>query len=328
MLLKKMLLLAGYVLAIATPASAANFSMTSGCGEDHSDKSCTSIYLDGTIEVQDGGKWKLFLEEIKTPHAIVTLNSPGGSLYDGLTIAHDILNREYDTKVDQGRCASACGLIWLAGKTRYMSPTATIGFHQAKNAITKRKAKDGNDGMFDFYAKHNLSEKAMRYFFSAAPSELAVVTIDKAEEFELKPELWPRKSAAKSDQGNASTGPVAHASLQNPEIEAIKVKINDARMTQQMFGGAKYCGELNGASFYSRQGSRVVNLEEYFHSLESLVRAQQFNQAKRRPWTLEDAKEREEDAKKQAQEDARKCELVQSLPKLERQLQELQTAAK
>jgi len=37
--------------------------------------------------------------------------------------------------------------------------------------------------------------------------------------------------------------------------------------------------------------------------------------------------ERREEVKKQAQEDKRKCELVQSLPKLEKRLQELQAAA-
>jgi hypothetical protein len=41
-LLKKMLL-AVVALAAATPASAASFSMMSGCGGDPSDKSCTSI---------------------------------------------------------------------------------------------------------------------------------------------------------------------------------------------------------------------------------------------------------------------------------------------
>ena len=60
MLLRK-ILLAGVVLAAATPASAANFAMTSGCGEDHSDKSCTTIDINGEIEVEDGVKWKLRL---------------------------------------------------------------------------------------------------------------------------------------------------------------------------------------------------------------------------------------------------------------------------
>ena len=67
-----------------------------------------------------------------------------------------------------------------------------------------------------------------------------------------------------------------------------------------------------------------MNLDEYFRSLENLVKAQVFNPQKRRPWTLEDAKERWEEVKKQAQEDKQKCELVRKLPEHEKQLQELQ----
>jgi hypothetical protein len=339
--LKKMILLAGFVLAAATPASAASFTMTSGCGEDHSDKSCTTIYLNGQIDVEDGGKWKLFLEAIRTPHVIVTLNSPGGSVIDALLIANDILNREYDTGFNEGVCYSACTTIWLAGKTRYMSSGAVLGFHQAKNPITKRKSRGGNDAAFEYYARLKIPEKAMRYFFSASPEELALVTFDKAIELELRPEAWPPKKSdvqakkeseklsTKSDRGSVLTGVAAEGSPQSREIDAIKAKMNDAHMTQQMFGGAKYCNELDGASFYLRQSDRIVNLEEYSRSLENLVKAkaEHHNQVKRRAWTPEDAKEREEEAKKQAQEDKRMCELILSLPKLEKRLQELQSAA-
>jgi hypothetical protein len=334
------ILLAAVVLAAATPASAANFSMMPGCGEDHADKSCTSMYLEGEIEPEDGGKWKLFLEKIRTPHAIVTLNSPGGSVTAALLIANDILNREYDTGYNEGICYSVCTTIWLAGKTRYMSSRAVLGFHQAKDAITKRKSRGGNDAAFEFYARLKLPEKAMTYFFSASPEQLALVTFDKAAELELKPEAWPprkpdlqgknepEKLATRSNQENALVGTVAGGSPQSSEIDAIKEKIDDAQMMQKMFGGAKYCSDLDGASFYLRKDDRVVNLEEYLRSLQSLVKAGRFNQAKRRPWTPEDAQEREEEAKKLAQEDKSKCELVASLPKLEKRLQELQSAAK
>ena len=99
-------------------------------------------------------------------------------------------------------------------------------------------------------------------------------------------------------------------------------------MAQQTFaGGLKFCEELNGKSFYFRLRNRVLNLEEYLQSLENLAKAQVFNPEKRRPWSLQDAKERWEEVKKQAAEDKQKCELVQSLPELEKQLQELQKNA-
>jgi hypothetical protein len=119
----------------------------------------------------------------------------------------------------------------------------------------------------------------------------------------------------------------ASGRAQSQEIDDIKGKIFDAHMAQQTFGGLKYCSELNGTSFYFQLRNRILNLEEYFHSLEGLVKAEVYNPTKRRAWTLEDAKERWEEVKKQAQEDKHKCELVQSLPKLEKRLQDLQAAA-
>ncbi len=117
------------------------------------------------------------------------------------------------------------------------------------------------------------------------------------------------------------------ARAQSQEIDDLKGKIFDARMAQQSFSGLKFCNELNGTSFYFQMRNRILNLEEYFRSLEGLVKAGIYNPAKRRAWTLEDAKERWEEVKKQAQDDKRKCELVASLPMLEKRLQELQTAA-
>jgi tRNA nucleotidyltransferase/poly(A) polymerase len=115
---------------------------------------------------------------------------------------------------------------------------------------------------------------------------------------------------------------VAHA--QDPTIDELKGKIFDARMAQQTFAdGLKYCHELNGKNFYFRLRNRILDLEDYLRSLENLVKAQVYNPQKRRPWTLEDAKERYEEVKREAAEDKQKCALVQSLPELEKQLEEL-----
>lgn len=120
----------------------------------------------------------------------------------------------------------------------------------------------------------------------------------------------------------------AHARAQNPAIDDLKGKIFDARMAQQTGGNAlKYCSDLDGKSFFFRVRNRILNLEEYFRSLENLVKAQAYNPDKRRPWTLEDAKERWEEVKKQAQADKEKCELVRKLPEMEKQLEELEKKA-
>jgi hypothetical protein len=112
------------------------------------------------------------------------------------------------------------------------------------------------------------------------------------------------------------------------KIDELKGKIFDAHMAQQTFAeGLQHCNELNGKSFFYQLRRRILNLEDYLQSLENLAKAQAFNPEKRRPWTLEDVKQRWEEVKKQAQEDKQRCELVQSLPDLEKRLQELQQSA-
>ncbi len=57
------------------------------------------------------------------------LESDGGNLDAGIEIGRAIWFREAATVVEEGTCASACALAWLAGRPRYMAPKARIGFH-------------------------------------------------------------------------------------------------------------------------------------------------------------------------------------------------------
>jgi ATP-dependent protease ClpP protease subunit len=220
-------LLALLASAFAPEASAADFSAASGCGDNASDKSCTSIYINGKIELGDGNKWKFFRETIKTPHAIVTLNSPGGSVPAGLVIAEDILNREFDTYFKEGMCNSMCALIWLAGKTRYMSSGVALGFHQAgRKDIRGNTIQARGDSLFDYYAKLKLPEQTMRYFFSAGPNELAWVTVDKAVELGLRPEVWP-KSKKPDVQANPESACDAYAASDyDPESKSTGISFD------------------------------------------------------------------------------------------------------
>jgi hypothetical protein len=140
---------------------------------------------------------------------------------------------------------------------------------------------------------------------------------------EAKSLLAPKRSVMAGAVAYSWMLTAAHA--QDAAIDELKGKIFDARMAQQTFAdGLKYCHELNGKSFYFRLRNRILDLEEYLRSLENLVKAQVYNPQKRRPWTLEDAKERYEEVKREADEGKQKCALVQSLPELEKQLEELQ----
>jgi hypothetical protein len=123
-------------------------------------------------------------------------------------------------------------------------------------------------------------------------------------------------------------GVVATARAQTAEINDLKGKIFDAKMAQQTFGrGVAHCSELDGTNFYFRQRDRILDLEEYHRSLESLAQQRTFNPETRRPWNEEDAVVRWDMVQKEAADDRTNCALITHLPEMEKKLGELEKEA-
>ncbi len=115
---------------------------------------------------------------------------------------------------------------------------------------------------------------------------------------------------------------------QNDAINDFKGKIFEAKTVQQTFaGGLKHCSEFDGKNFYLQPRDRVLKLDDFHRSLDSLVLGQVFNPETKRPWTQEDANARWEQVQKQALDDKAKCDLVASLPVLQKKLDDLQRQA-
>jgi hypothetical protein len=122
--------------------------------------------------------------------------------------------------------------------------------------------------------------------------------------------------------------PLGLAHAQGLTIDETKGRIFDAKMLKQTFvNGLKFCNELNGNNFYFPPRDRVLDLDEYHRSLESLARQQVFNPERRKPWSEEDATDRWEQVKRQATKDKENCQLVASLPDLEKQLADMEKKA-
>jgi membrane-bound ClpP family serine protease len=65
-------------------------------------------------------------------NAVVFLESPGGNLGAAIKIGRLAQAKSVDIAVaDRATCASACALLWLAGRRRYVGSGARIGFHSA-----------------------------------------------------------------------------------------------------------------------------------------------------------------------------------------------------
>jgi hypothetical protein len=100
------------------------------------------VYLSGEIRDGDTDRFLSFVKERKLESANVVLNSPGGSLREGIRLGRAIRKLGFDTSVgtkysiknDQEHdaiCASACAYTFAGGVLRFMSGDRTkLGLHQ------------------------------------------------------------------------------------------------------------------------------------------------------------------------------------------------------
>ena len=73
----------------------------------------------------------------------IVLSSPGGALFEGLTIAGMIFDKKLTTYVPKtGRCASACAFMFFAGNNR--QATGRLGVHQFYSNSDDESAKIAN----------------------------------------------------------------------------------------------------------------------------------------------------------------------------------------
>ena len=114
------------------------------------------------------------------PKAVVVLSSSGGVIIEAVRIGRIIRTAGYSTAVGAGSlCLSACGLIWVSGKQRFLSPTAVVGFHAAYDNDGVSSGANAIAG--SFYGSIGLSDQTIYYLTSAPPQGLNFVNLANAD---------------------------------------------------------------------------------------------------------------------------------------------------
>ena len=157
-------------LLLPTALAAADIKLISRQDQEGSWVQGGWIQISGRIEPDDDGKFMALAASL--PKATVLLsNSPGGSLQAAFTIGRIIRARAYATVIE-GKCLSACAIVWLAGMPRIRGADAKIGFHSASaldHKTKERKSSSSANAEKGAYLKElGLSEEFIGYA-SAAP---------------------------------------------------------------------------------------------------------------------------------------------------------------
>ncbi len=121
------------VVAACWPASAADLTTTP------SRENKTIVLLNGELADGDAGRLRDTIRGSASsgrPVSGIRLNSPGGSLREGVRLAGVILNAKIATVIASGAtCTAACFIAFIAGNQKFVSATATVGVPGAANKL-------------------------------------------------------------------------------------------------------------------------------------------------------------------------------------------------
>lgn len=139
----RLLLSALVLFSAATSADAAEFrSFTAKDGR-------VLISVVGELSEGDTDRFKSAIKAANDANKFVAnirLNSPGGSLVEGVKLAEAVQFAKIATNVGKdGTCASACFLVFAAGATKFANYNAKVGVHGASKG--GEEAGDGTVAM-------------------------------------------------------------------------------------------------------------------------------------------------------------------------------------
>jgi len=106
------------------------------------------IYLDGPVDPGATSRVVSLILTEHITHAVVYLNSPGGSLVTAMQLGRVLREHAFDTRIGTrttdatrataGTCHSACPFILAGGVRRSVETGSAIGLHRAENRLPVR----------------------------------------------------------------------------------------------------------------------------------------------------------------------------------------------
>jgi hypothetical protein len=118
-------------------------------------------------------------------NAIVFLDSPGGNVSTAIWIGQRIREREFSTAVDDNtKCMSACALVWMGGKERYLGAKAHLGFHSTRANLNKSDPRynhpyeAGNAIVAKYLQNLGVREENTALLLAAPPNSIMWVTVE------------------------------------------------------------------------------------------------------------------------------------------------------
>jgi hypothetical protein len=148
------------------------------------------------------------------------LASPGGRIAVALRIRDEIRGRKLATYVAT-ECDSACTLIFLAGRERWLGPKGKLGFHQA--SFGGAAVGVAFDPMYQAYAEAGVGSAFLHHVNATTPSDIWYPTVDELKAVKVITDVAPVGKFALSGFGlRPDAAKIADDLLMAPKYQALK----------------------------------------------------------------------------------------------------------
>jgi hypothetical protein len=177
----------GLSLAISALLVFGNASPGAAKPARNSDREQVILVLSGVI---GPGAYREFRRAVRRAKPdFVLLEGPGGVLGEALLIGQEIRRRGLNTLVAAGgQCASACAVVFLSGRTRYVGRNAAVGLHAASDRRGRANAQATNL-MSNYLGSVGVPRNIRRRMAATSPQDIRWLT--RAEQKALKFRSYP-----------------------------------------------------------------------------------------------------------------------------------------
>jgi hypothetical protein len=157
----------------------------------------------------------------QAPHATTLhLASPGGRIAVALRILDEIRSRNLSTYVAT-ECDSACTLIFLGGRQRWLGPKGKLGFHQASFGGAAIGA--AFDPMYQVYVASGVGPAFLEHVYATPPSDVWYPTVDQLKTATVVTDVAPVGKFALSGFGlRPDSAKIAEDLLKAPKYQALQ----------------------------------------------------------------------------------------------------------
>lgn len=143
------------------------------------------LVLTGVIQP---GAYRQFRAAItRRSPALVVLDSPGGVLGEALLIGGEVRRRGINTLVGPNRsCASACAVVFLSGRTKFMGKGASVGLHSASR-LDGRADAEATQVMASYLSGVGVPGSILKRMASTKPTEIRWLTRSEQKTLRIRP---------------------------------------------------------------------------------------------------------------------------------------------